>query len=162
MVEFGGQKHEDKAEEIISDDIDDVEAPERVGLERRNTAAQSKAQAYDKSAAKLAAGTGKLEGRLVQQEKRNTGTIKRDVYKQYFTAGKGWLTIPLILASVLLTQGKLCPTALRTSSSLWNYSNNSWANFDGSLAHVLGEQFFQSTSGLLCKLAPMHSIPYQH
>jgi ATP-binding cassette subfamily C (CFTR/MRP) protein 1 len=107
MVEFGGQRHEDKVEEIISDDVDDIAVPERVGLERRNTAAQSKAQAYDKSAAKLAAGTGKLEGRLVQQEKRNTGNIKSDVYKQYFTAGKGWLTIPLILASVLLTQGKV-------------------------------------------------------
>lgn len=114
MIEFGGQRSEETLDEIVSDDLDDIAAPdleevgspERKGLQRRDTSAQSKAQAYDKSAAKLAAGTGKLEGRLVQQEKRNTGTIKGQVYKQYFTAGNGWLTVPLILASVLLTQGK--------------------------------------------------------
>lgn len=112
MVEFGGEKNLDKSEDIISDDIDEIDdtsVPTRAGLERRETAKQSKSQAYDKSPAKLAAGTGKLEGRLVQQEKRNTGTIRGDVYKQYFTAGKGWITIPLILASTLLTQGKPCP-----------------------------------------------------
>ena len=102
MIEFGGQKAEETTEELIADEI---EVTERKGLRRRDTAAESKAQAYDKSAAKLAAGTGKLEGRLVQQETRNTGTIKGDVYKKYFTAGRGWITVPLILASILLAQG---------------------------------------------------------
>lgn len=102
MIEFGGQAQEETVEEAIADD---VAGPQRKGLLRRDTAAQAKAQAYDKSAAKLAAGTGKLEGRLVQQETRNTGSIKRDVYKEYFIAGRGWFTVPLILASILLAQG---------------------------------------------------------
>jgi ATP-binding cassette subfamily C (CFTR/MRP) protein 1 len=103
MVEFGGHRHEDTVEAELGDD---VEPQVRKGLQRRDTSAQSKAQAYNKSAAKLAAGTGKLEGRLIKQEQRNTGNIKRDVYKQYLSAGKGWFTLPCIFVSILLTQGK--------------------------------------------------------
>lgn len=105
MEEFGGHHREEDTGEEVEVKVSETDA--RVPLQRTDTSAQSKAQAHDKSVAKLAAGTGKLEGRLVQQETRNTGTIKRDVYKQYVSAGKGWLTLPLILAATIVTQGTL-------------------------------------------------------
>lgn len=98
MQEYGGAKkqsdevHEDQEEAALV-----KTAPEAREAQRQ--------QAYDKSQAKLAAGSGRLEGRLIQQEKRNTGNIKGQIYRQYFSAGKGWATIPLIFGSAICMQG---------------------------------------------------------
>lgn len=98
MEEYGGAS---KAED------EDLEVEEEATLakELKQTAASNAQQAYDKSQARLAAGSGRLEGKLIQAEKRNTGSIKKQVYKQYFKAGKGWATVPLILACAICMQG---------------------------------------------------------
>lgn len=68
-----------------------------------------------------AAGTGKLEGRLIRKEARSVGSVswtgehpaefteknltKVQVYKNYLSAGTWIVTMPLALLSVLLMQG---------------------------------------------------------
>jgi ABC-type multidrug transport system fused ATPase/permease subunit len=42
---------------------------------------------------------------LMQQEERNTGTMKRGTYSSYFKAGRGEFTIPLTLLAVAVAQG---------------------------------------------------------
>ncbi|KZP31699.1 ABC protein [Athelia psychrophila] len=49
-------------------------------------------------------GTGKDEGRLIAREKRETGSVKWSVYGAYIRAGKGWITLPLIIAFMILMQ----------------------------------------------------------
>ncbi|KZP14241.1 P-loop containing nucleoside triphosphate hydrolase protein [Athelia psychrophila] len=50
------------------------------------------------------AGTGKIEGRLIVKEKRNTGSVSWRIYGTYIAAGRGWLTIPLITLFAVLMQ----------------------------------------------------------
>ena len=69
-----------------------------------------------------AIGTGKLEGKLIVKEHRTTGSISAkgnifrtvhnrwrspafSVYKAYFTAGRGYLTAPLLILALVLMQG---------------------------------------------------------
>jgi len=68
-----------------------------------------------------AAGTGKLEGRLIRKEARSVGSVswtgehakgsthkkltKVQVYKSYLSAGTWFITMPLAICSVLLMQG---------------------------------------------------------
>jgi len=42
---------------------------------------------------------------MMQEEERNTGAIKWDVYREYLTAAHGTVLIPLLLVSLLLMQG---------------------------------------------------------
>ena len=109
--EYGGAK---------TGEEDDMDVMDKEGNVITNTGGSSegyaalakkdKETALDKAASSLAAGSGKLEGRLIQQEKRNTGSIGRVVYAQYFRAGRGWVTLPLILASSLVMQGNMAIT----------------------------------------------------
>ncbi|KAF7773337.1 hypothetical protein Agabi119p4_5504 [Agaricus bisporus var. burnettii] len=52
-----------------------------------------------------AAGTGKLEGRLIVKERRTTGSVSAKVYWKYLTAGRGFVTIPLLILSIIFMQG---------------------------------------------------------
>ncbi|KZP33097.1 P-loop containing nucleoside triphosphate hydrolase protein [Athelia psychrophila] len=49
-------------------------------------------------------GTGKIEGRLIASEKRETGSVKWSVYGAYIRAGKGWITMPVIITFMILMQ----------------------------------------------------------
>jgi ATP-binding cassette subfamily C (CFTR/MRP) protein 1 len=68
------------------------------------------------------AGTGKLEGKLIQVEKRTTGSVKWSgesrswkpmflvliltaVYGRYFSFGSSLAMIPIVLVSIILAQG---------------------------------------------------------
>ncbi|KAG8935993.1 hypothetical protein FRC02_005189 [Tulasnella sp. 418] len=59
----------------------------------------------DQNAISKLAGTGKIEGRLIKAEKRNTGAIANKVYSTYISSGRGYWTMPLILLSAALMQG---------------------------------------------------------
>jgi len=50
-------------------------------------------------------GKGTLEGKLIVKEARKTGTVAGSVWKAYFSAGKGWITVPLLILAGLLMQG---------------------------------------------------------
>ncbi|KAG8735437.1 hypothetical protein FRC11_003273, partial [Ceratobasidium sp. 423] len=52
-----------------------------------------------------AAGTGKLEGKLMKAEKRTTGSVEWSVYGKYVAFGLPWITIPIVLVSILIAQG---------------------------------------------------------
>lgn len=71
MVEFGGAKEEQKEEEAGKEEAVIEEGSSGHTLITEN----QKTEAYDKSLAKSAAGTGRLEGRLMSQEKRVVGSI---------------------------------------------------------------------------------------
>ncbi|QRV96276.1 ABC transporter transmembrane region [Ceratobasidium sp. AG-Ba] len=49
--------------------------------------------------------TGRLENKLIQPEKRTTGTVKWGVYGRYFSSGGSLLLLPVVIASTLLAQG---------------------------------------------------------
>ncbi|KAI0956120.1 hypothetical protein AcV7_006609 [Taiwanofungus camphoratus] len=59
---------------------------------------------YD-SAKRSAAGTGKLEGRLIVPEKRTTGSVSWGIYGDYLKAGRGYITAPLLLLFMVVMQG---------------------------------------------------------
>ncbi|PVF95679.1 ABC protein [Serendipita vermifera] len=42
--------------------------------------------------------------RQIKEEQRITGSVSRKVYVHFFSAAKGWITIPLVLLAVLLAQ----------------------------------------------------------
>lgn len=90
--EFGGD-HADESEEAK---MLAAEALARDNKLRR-------AEAIGKSAA--ASGTGRLEGRLIVAEKRHVGKIKGFVYWTYIKAGRGFITLPLLLGAAFLMQG---------------------------------------------------------
>ncbi|KAJ6630972.1 P-loop containing nucleoside triphosphate hydrolase protein [Mycena sp. CBHHK59/15] len=52
-----------------------------------------------------AAGTGKIEGKLITKERRTTGSVSWKVYGSYLKAGRGYLTLPLVLLAVFAMQG---------------------------------------------------------
>ncbi|KZV74003.1 ABC transporter [Peniophora sp. CONT] len=41
---------------------------------------------------------------LMQKEERNTGAVAWDIYKAYFKAGNGIITVPILVATLVLTQ----------------------------------------------------------
>ncbi|KAJ6577414.1 P-loop containing nucleoside triphosphate hydrolase protein [Mycena capillaripes] len=49
----------------------------------------------------MAAGTGKIEGKLITKEKRTTGSVSWKIYGSYLKAGRGYVTLPLVLVAVL-------------------------------------------------------------
>ncbi|KAJ6632266.1 P-loop containing nucleoside triphosphate hydrolase protein [Mycena sp. CBHHK59/15] len=58
-----------------------------------------------KSKSEKAAGTGKIEGKLMVKEQRTTGGVAWGVYGYYLKSAGGWRTVPLILLSAILMQG---------------------------------------------------------
>jgi ATP-binding cassette subfamily C (CFTR/MRP) protein 1 len=94
LQEFGG----DHAEE--DEDGEDAE------IAAKNLAIDNKlrrAEAMEKSAA--AAGTGRLEGRLMVAEKRIKGKVSTRIYAKYLKAARGAVTAPLLLLAAFIMQG---------------------------------------------------------
>ena len=97
----------------------------KIEIEKPQAAANMKQDIKSKLALasrQTAAGTGKLEGKLIVKEHRTTGSISAkgnifrtlhirwhspafSVYKAYFAAGQGYLTAPLLVLALLLMQG---------------------------------------------------------
>ncbi|KAJ7777514.1 ABC protein [Mycena maculata] len=51
-----------------------------------------------------AAGTGKIEGKLITKERRTTGSVSWKVYGSYIKAG-GYVTLPIVVLAILGMQG---------------------------------------------------------
>ncbi|KAF9484380.1 ABC protein [Pholiota conissans] len=79
-----------------------------------------KAKLASTSRRQAAAGTGKLEGKLIVKEHRSTGSISKKVYKAYFHAGKGFFTAPLLFLAIVLLQGSLITSSY---TLVWWQSN---------------------------------------
>ncbi|KAF5393181.1 hypothetical protein D9757_001344 [Collybiopsis confluens] len=54
---------------------------------------------------KKAAGEGTARGKLIKLEKRTTGSVPWTVYWSYLRAGRGFITIPLIVLTIIFMQG---------------------------------------------------------
>ncbi|KAH7105792.1 ABC protein [Auriculariales sp. MPI-PUGE-AT-0066] len=89
ITEFGGE-HDKKDEE--AEDPDKKLVVSKSALKKSTNGAGK------------AAGTGKLEGRLIIAEKRTTGSVKLGVYHTYLTAGRWGLTLPFVFITALLMQ----------------------------------------------------------
>ncbi|KAJ7779407.1 hypothetical protein DFH07DRAFT_1030143, partial [Mycena maculata] len=63
-----------------------------------------------------AAGTGKIEGKLIVKERRTTDGVSWAVYGYYLKAGGGWLTVPAIVLATFLMQ---VSQALNTYTLVW-------------------------------------------
>ncbi|KAG6332162.1 hypothetical protein ID866_6928 [Astraeus odoratus] len=69
-----------------------------------------------------AVGTGKLEGRLIVKEQRQTGSVSGQVYWKYILAGRGAITLPLICLCVIMMQA----TQIANSYALIWWEENAW------------------------------------
>ncbi|KAJ9105843.1 hypothetical protein QFC19_003413 [Naganishia cerealis] len=49
--------------------------------------------------------TGNVQNALDSKETMATGTVGLYVYKGYLKAGRGWITLPLLLAAIVISQG---------------------------------------------------------
>ncbi|KAG2147643.1 ABC protein [Suillus clintonianus] len=107
-LEFGGHasegKDNDRAEEVAPQTSITVEL---VKLKSERT--------RDK-----ATGSGKLEGRLMSQEKRSTGSVSWRVYWTYLVAGRGSIMGPLIIFFMIAAQGS---QILNSYTLVWWESN---------------------------------------
>ncbi|KAF9565380.1 ABC protein, partial [Agrocybe pediades] len=104
--EFGGNtpEHNEGSEEIhIEEQIE-----------------EQKKKAVSNSTRRQAAGTGKLEGKLIVREQRTTGSISGKVYKSYLKAGKGYYMAPLLVLTMILMQGS---QLLSTYTLVWWQEN---------------------------------------
>ncbi|KAI4517938.1 P-loop containing nucleoside triphosphate hydrolase protein [Schizophyllum commune Loenen D] len=88
VTEFGGEQSQG-----MSDSQD---------REKRQAISAEEVRAKISKAGK---GTGKMQGKLIIKEKRATGSVSTQVYKEYLKAGKGWVTVPLIFVTMALMQG---------------------------------------------------------
>lgn len=118
MQEFGGQSKEEEEEAEAEEGISNAKAA-------IDTTGIDDAKNKSESVQRKGAGTGKLEGRLIVKERRTTGSVSwrgrcsatrdsqdngadlvpRPVYGDYIKAGKGWITVPMLLVCMFLMQG---------------------------------------------------------
>ncbi|CAE6471481.1 unnamed protein product [Rhizoctonia solani] len=76
------------------------------GGREKDEAVQQESKPKPKSEkGRKAAGTGKLEGSLMKSEKRTTGSVEWSVYGKYIAFGLPWITMPIVLLSILIAQG---------------------------------------------------------
>jgi hypothetical protein len=88
---------------------------------------------------------------IMQAEERNTGSVNREVYRKYISAGKGEIAIPLLLLALALTQGStvmgsywyvswrsrpLCSLSVPLGSCIGKKSM-AMTTFDGALANII-------------------------
>ncbi|KAI0710130.1 P-loop containing nucleoside triphosphate hydrolase protein [Earliella scabrosa] len=97
VQEFGGKTQEEE---------DEAEAEEAVARTAKSQApglddAKNKSEAIQRKGA----GTGKLEGRLIVREKRTTGSVSWGVYGDYLRAARATFTGPILILTMLITQG---------------------------------------------------------
>jgi ATP-binding cassette, subfamily C (CFTR/MRP), member 1 len=77
MKEFGGDQ-DGKEEETIEEEIQDADAKAQAERDEAAEADGGKGRFLASKAIGKAAGTGKLEGRLIRSEKRTVGSLSRD------------------------------------------------------------------------------------
>lgn len=71
--------------------------------------------------------TANAQNALASKETMATGTVGMYVYKGYFKAGRGWITLPLLLAATVISQG----FTIMTSYWLVYWQERRWPYSDG-------------------------------
>ncbi len=101
MEEFGGQERREEEE------------AEEEGAIATMAVQSSAPKKLTRKMMGKAAGTGKLEGRLMVSEVRKTGSVGRTVYGGYLKAGRAKWTFPSTMIAAILMQGA------QIMSTLW-------------------------------------------
>ncbi|KAF8896584.1 P-loop containing nucleoside triphosphate hydrolase protein [Infundibulicybe gibba] len=86
-AEFGGAQHQSNGPDIQPTDT------------------VKEAQSHSIKALSNKSKNSGLEGRLIVKERRTTGSVSWKVYWAYLAAGRGYITVPLLVLSILLMQG---------------------------------------------------------
>ncbi|KAG1821818.1 ABC protein [Suillus subaureus] len=107
-LEFGGRASEGKD----NDRREEVTPQTGVTIEL--------AKLKSERAREKAAGSGRPEGRLMAQEKRSTGSVSWRVYLTYLIAGRGPITVPVVLFFMVMMQGS---QVLNSYTLVWWESN---------------------------------------
>ncbi|KAJ9119462.1 hypothetical protein QFC24_005695 [Naganishia onofrii] len=71
--------------------------------------------------------TANAQNALASKETMATGTVGLHVYKGYLKAGRGWITLPLLIAATVISQG----FTIMTSYWLVYWQEKRWAYSDG-------------------------------
>jgi ABC-type multidrug transport system fused ATPase/permease subunit len=71
--------------------------------------------------------TANAQNALASKETMATGTVGLYVYKGYLKAGRGWITLPLLIAATVISQG----FTIMTSYWLVYWQEKRWAYSDG-------------------------------
>ncbi|OCH94438.1 ABC protein [Obba rivulosa] len=109
--EFGGQKQNEESieeEEVV------------VNMQQNTSAAIDEAKTKAEKKQRMGAGTGKLEGRLIVPEKRETGSVGWGVYGDYLKAARGYITVPILLFFIVLMQGS---SVMNSYTLIWWEAN---------------------------------------
>ncbi|KZP00831.1 ABC protein [Calocera viscosa TUFC12733] len=93
--QFAGEAEEQQRRE---EEEDEREAEEgTTAAQQAELTTEVVKEKMDRIAFNKAEGTGKLEGRLIQAEKRKTGSVGTQVYGTYLRAGGGWFNSLMVL-----------------------------------------------------------------
>ncbi|TFY67781.1 hypothetical protein EVJ58_g1400 [Rhodofomes roseus] len=114
IEEFGGTGTKEE-EEVIEEEA--IEGPQGKPVK-----VIDEAKIKEESAKRAAAGTGRLEGRLIVPEKRTTGSVSWKIYGEYLNAGRGWALGPAVLFFIILMQG--C-TIMNSYTLIW-WEEDNW------------------------------------
>ncbi|KAK7032833.1 ABC protein [Favolaschia claudopus] len=110
-----------------------------------------------------AAGTGKIEGKLITKERRTTGSVSWRVYASYIKAGRGYITMPFLLLAVLGMQG--CQISNSYTLVWWQQNKfNQTFSFYQTLYALLGvsQAMFTFLMGLAIDMLSMTAAKNLH
>ncbi|KZT61359.1 ABC protein [Calocera cornea HHB12733] len=94
--QFAGEAEEQRRREAEEEEREAEEGAPTAKQQQELTTEAVK-EKMDRLAFGKAAGTGRLEGRLIQAEKRKTGSVGTQVYGTYLKAGGGWVNSLMVL-----------------------------------------------------------------
>ncbi|KAL8279625.1 hypothetical protein RQP46_007938 [Phenoliferia psychrophenolica] len=97
-LEYGGAQAEDEEQLGIEQIADEVQLASESEAETLSGDKDLERAAREKSSS----GNGRT---TMQVEELMTGAVSGEVYKQYFVAAKGWITVPLLAATLIVMQG---------------------------------------------------------
>ncbi|KIJ66691.1 hypothetical protein HYDPIDRAFT_26121 [Hydnomerulius pinastri MD-312] len=92
-------------DELMTNDGAFCKFIEEFGSKEDNTSKKAEEAAEEVTEDKKEQKTGVKGKAMMQEEERNTGAIKSGVYKEYLSAGKGAVLVPMLFASLALMQG---------------------------------------------------------
>jgi ABC-type multidrug transport system ATPase subunit len=78
---------------------------EEFGSKEDNTTKRAEHPAGEGAEGKKEQKAGVKGKAMMQEEERNTGSVKLEVYREYLSAGKGMVLVPTLFLSLLLMQG---------------------------------------------------------
>ncbi|KIO01559.1 hypothetical protein M404DRAFT_149655 [Pisolithus tinctorius Marx 270] len=118
--EYGG--HTERVGEAVEED----EVSDNLALQKKDVTIED-VKLKSAKARERAEGKGKVEGRLIVKERRNTGSVSLKVHWAYLVAGRGAIMLPLIMTLIIVMQVSQIMgsyTLVWWESNTWNRPNS--------------------------------------